>query len=181
MLLRITRVNLNLHGMTLELQFQYYCCVQHDFTEAQKLVDSYVRDLYVLPKKFVESTGPALDRYIKEYSFADEKRKNATPYEAVLDFIDQLDDFTENTVALYEHHKKHAEKSRKYLNKVEWLSRKSKGKIVKEYAGEFIGLTPELSVLNNGLKQIKTQADEMVEMLEKLELRWEGLQMQVRA
>jgi len=167
--------------MTLELQFEYYCCVQHDFTEAQKLVDSYVRDLYVLPKKFVESTAPALDRYIKEYSFPEGKSKNTTPYEAVLDFIDQLDNFTEDTCALYEQHKQHSEKSRKYLSKVDWISRKSKDKIVKECAGEFIGLTSELNELNKGLKQIKVQADEMVEKLERLELRWEDLRMEVRA
>ncbi len=167
--------------MTLELQFKHYCCVQHDFAEANKLVDSYVRDLYELPKKFVESTVPSLDRYIKEYSFPEGEARNITPYEAVIDFIEQLDNFTENTFALYEQHKQHADKSQKYLSKVEWLSRKSKDKAVGEYADEFISLTPELNELNKGLKQIKTQADEMVDMLEKLELRWEGLRMQVRA
>ena len=65
--------------MTLEGQYEYYRCVQHDFTEAYKMVDSYVRDLYVLPKKFVESTGPVLDKYIKEYSFEGSGRKIATP------------------------------------------------------------------------------------------------------
>jgi len=167
--------------MTLELQFEYYCCVQHDFAEANKLVDSYVRDLYVLPEKFVESTGPALDRYIKNYSFPDGEKRNVTPYDAVLDFIEQLDSFTENTFALYEEHKVLNEKSNKYLKKVEWMARKSKGKVVMEYAGDFVGLTPELVELNKGLKQIKARADEMVDMLEKLELRWEGLRMEVRA
>jgi hypothetical protein len=167
--------------MTLELQFEHYCCVQHDFAEATRLVDSYVRDLYVLPKKFVESTGPALDHYIKIYSFPDGKRKNVTPYDAVLDFIEQLDDFTENTMALYKGHKAHSEKSQRYLKKVEWMARKSKGKGLQEYAGDFVGLTSELSELNKGLKQIKVQADEMVDMLEQLELKWEGLRMEVRA
>jgi len=167
--------------MTLEGQYEYYCCAQHDFTEACKMVDSYVRDLYVLPKQFIETTGPALDKYIKEYTFRDEKGRSTTPYEAVLDFIDQLDDFTENTVNLYEEHKQHAERSKRYLSKVEWMVRKSSGKIISEYAIDFVSLTPELKELNKGLKQIKNQADEMVEMLEKLELRWEGLCMQVRA
>ena len=80
--------------MGLEAQYEYYRCVEHDFNEAYKLVNSYVSDLYVLPKKFVEDTGPALDRYIKEYSFADEGKRNTTPFETVLDFINQLDDFT---------------------------------------------------------------------------------------
>ena len=167
--------------MTLEGQYEYYRCVQHDFTEAYKMVDSYVRDLYVLPKKFVESTAPALDNYIKEYSFGDDKQRNVTPFDAVLDFIDQLDDFTENTQHLFQEHKLHAEMSSKYLKKVEWMTQKSSGKIVSEYAIDFIGLTPELKELNKGLKQIKVHADEMVDMLEKLELRWEGIRMQVRA
>jgi hypothetical protein len=35
--------------------------------------------------------------------------------------------------------------------------------------------------LQRGLKQIKTQADEMVDKLERLELRWDSLKVKVSA
>lgn len=181
MYIRITNRNINIHTMTLEGQYEYYRCVQHDFTEASKMVNSYVRDLYVLPKKFVENTGPALDKYIKDYSFAEGSRKSTTSYDAVLDFIDQLDDFTENTQTLYNEHKIHAYKSKVYLQKVESINERTTGKIVSEYAIDFIELTPELKELHASLKKIKSQADQMVDKLEQLELRWDSLRAQVRA
>jgi hypothetical protein len=167
--------------MTLERQFEHYRSAQRDFNEAYKLVDHYVKDLYLLPKRLVENTAPALDKYIKEYSFPDGRSKNTTSFEVVLDFIDQLDDFTENTFHLFEEHKQHARKSKIYLQKVEKLNRKSNGKVVTEFAPDFVELTPELTELHNGLKHIKVQADEMVDKLERLELRWNILRVNVSA
>jgi len=167
--------------MTLERQFEHYSCAQRDFNEAYKLVDHYVKDLYLLPKRLVENTAPALDKYIKEYSFPDGRAKNTTSFDVVLDFIDQLDDFTENTVHLFEEHKLHADRSKAYLKRVENLKRKSTGKGVREYATKFVELTPELTELHNGLKHLKVQADEMVDKLEKLELRWNILRVNVSA
>jgi hypothetical protein len=166
--------------MSQETQYEYYRCIQRDFNEAYKLLNSYVSDLYVLPKKFVENTGPALDRYIKDYSFDNDGKKNATSYDVVLDFIEQLDDFTENTMKLFNQHKLHNDRSKAYLRKVDELNQKAIGKIVSEYAVDFIELTPELTQLQNGLKQIKVQADEMVDKLERLELRWDSLKVNVR-
>ena len=167
--------------MTLERQLENYSCAQRDFNEAYKLVDNYVKDLYLLPKRLVENTAPALDKYIKEYSFPDGRAKNTTSFDVVLDFIDQLDDFTENTVHLFQEHKLHAERSKAYLRKVEGLKRKSAGKGAKESATAFVELTPELRELHNGLKHIKVQADEMVDKLERLELRWSILRVNVSA
>lgn len=160
--------------MSLEAKYEYYRCMQHDFNEAYKLVNNYVSDLYNLPKSFVDSTGPVLDRYIREYSFA-EPRHESTSFENVMEFIEQLDDFTEKTLELYKQHKIHSDKSKKYLNKVADLNENNCGKIVSEYAVEFVELTPELTKLSHELKQIKERADEMVSKLEKLELRWARL------
>jgi hypothetical protein len=167
--------------MTLERKFEHYRCAQRDFNEAYKLVDHYVKDLYLLPKRLVENTAPALDKYIKEYSFPDGRAKNTTSFDVVLDFIDQLDDFTENTVHLFEEHKRHAKRSNTYLKKVEMLKRKNAGKETRECATKFVELTPELTELHNGLKNIKAQADEMVDKLEGLELRWNILRVNVSA
>ena len=167
--------------MTLEGQYEHFRTAQRDFNEAHKLIDRYVKDLYVLPKKFVETTGTALDRYIREYTFPEGSSKNTTSFEAVLEFIDQLDDFTENTVDLLNQHKEHDTRSKAYLKKIEELNQRTNGKVISEFAIDFIELTPELTDLHKGLKQIKTQADAMVDKLERLELRWDKLQPKVRA
>ena len=167
--------------MTLEGQYEYYRCIQHDFNEAYKLVNRYVADLYVLPKKLVENTGPALDRYIRDYSFPEKEGKSTTPYVVVLDFIEQLDEFTEGTVGLFKEHKTHSDRSKDFLKKVEELNQKCMGRMVSEYAVDYIELTPELKELQSGLKKIKERADTLVERLENLELRWENVRLKVSA
>ena len=82
---------------------------------------------------------------------------------------------------LFNDHKHHSDKSKAYLQKVEELKEKTTGKIVSEYAVDFIELTPELNELHKGLKSIKAQADEMVNRLERLELRWDRLKVKVSA
>jgi uncharacterized protein YlzI (FlbEa/FlbD family) len=167
--------------MTLEGQYEYYRCMQHDFNEAYKLVNRYVADIYMLPKKFVEDTGPTLDNYIKGYSFPAEGDRGNSSFQNVVDFIEQLDEFSENTLKLYNEHKMHADRSKSYLRRIEELNQKNSGKIVSEFAIDYIELTPELTQLHKGLKQIKEKADEMVDKLERLELRWERLRVKVSA
>lgn len=145
------------------------------------MINRYVTDLYLLPKKFVENTGPVLDRYIKEYSFPQTGTRDNTSYNAVLEFIDQLDEFTEGTIELFNEHKIHSDKSKAYQRKVSELNEKCSGRIISEYAIDYIELTPELKELHGGLKRIKQRADNMVEKLEKLELRWESIRVKVRA
>jgi len=165
--------------MTLEGKYEYYRCVQHDFNEAYKIVNRCVSDLYMLPKKLVENTGPMLDQYVKEYSI---KGSNAdSSLEVIIDFINQLDEFTQSTVELLNEHKQHAEKSKEYLKKVAELNEKCSGRMVSEYAVDYVELTPELTELNNGLKGIKSKADEMVNKLHSLEMKWEDIRMEVRA
>jgi hypothetical protein len=166
--------------MSLEGKYEYYRCMQHDFNEAYKLISKYVQDLYILPKNFVDTTGPVLDRYIKEYNF-NVAGPQTTSLDTVVEFIDQLDEFTEKTLTLFKQHKVHADKSKAYLTKVAQLNDKCMGKIVSEYAVEYVELTPELMKLNDELRTIKARADEMVERLEKLELRWESLRAKVHA
>lgn len=166
--------------MTLEGQYEYYRCVQHDFNESYKIVNKYVADLYLLPKKFIDNTGPVLDRFIKNYSFG-ENGPGISSFESVVDFIDQLDEFTGKTMELFNEHKLHNDRSKQYLKKVSELNEKNSGRIISEYAVDFIELTPELVKLNNDLKKIKDHADRMVNKLSKLEMRWEDIRAEVRA
>ena len=165
--------------MTLEGQYELYRCVQHDFNEAYKMINKYVADLYLLPKKFIDNTGPALDRYIQEYSFPEGNGRNTTSFNTVLEFINQLDDFTQGTMELFNEHKRHSDRSRAYLQKVAEINEKNMGKIISEYAIEYVELTPELNSLHSELKNLKNKADAMVDRLERLELRWESLRVKV--
>jgi hypothetical protein len=169
--------------MTLEGQYEYYRCVQHDFNETYRSVNKYVTELYMLPKKFVDDTGPALDRFIKDYYFPENSVSDNTnnSFTTVVDFINQLDEFTQGTIELFAAHKLHTDRSRAYMQRVSQLNEKNHGKIVSEYAVDYIELTPELTTLHNDLRKLKVTADDMVNRLEKLELRWENIRERIRA
>jgi phage gp36-like protein len=169
--------------MTLEGQYEYYRCVQHDFNEAYRAINKYVTELYMLPKKFVDNTGPALDRYIKNYYFPENSVSDNSnnSFSTVVDFINQLDDFTQGTIELFTEHKMHSDRSKAYMQRVSQLKEKNYGKIVSEYAVDYIELTPELTSLHKDLGKLKARADEMVNRLEKLELRWESIRVRIRA
>ena len=167
--------------ITFEGQYEYFRCVHHDFNKAYKMVNQYVSELYLLPKKLMDNTAEELNRYISDYKFRKGEKTNDGSYKTIVDFINQMDEFTEETQELYFIHKKHSDKSRMYLKKVEELNEKSEGKIISEYAVEYIGLTNELTQLHESLKKIKSKADEMVDKLERLELRWVNIRQKVCA
>lgn len=170
-----------MNKISLEGQYEYYRCIHHDFNSAYKMINDYVTDLYVLPKKLIDSNGPVLNKFITDYSFTKAKGSTATSYEFILEFIHQLDEFAEETQNLFKEHKIHSDKSKVYLRKVAELNERCTGRMVSEYAVEYVNLTPELTALHEGLKRIKAKADDMVDKLEKLELRWKNLAVQARA
>lgn len=167
--------------ITFEGQYEYYRCVHHDFNKAYTMVNQYVSELYLLPKKLMDNTAEELNRYISDYKFRKGEKLNDSSYKTILDFIHQMDEFAEETQELYQMHKKHNDKSKVYLKRVEELNQKNAGRIVSEYAVEYISLTNELTTLHESLKKIKSKADEMVDKLERLELRWVNIRQKVRA
>jgi len=167
-----------MNKIPVEGQYEYFRCINHDFNSAYKMVNEYVAELYVLPKKMIDTTAPVLTRFISEYTIT--ANGNNAPYETVLEFIQQLDDFASETLELYQEHRIHSMRSKTYLTKLSELNDRNSGRMVSEYAVEYIDLTPELTELHESLKRIKQKADQMVDRLEKLELRWKTLQVKVK-
>jgi hypothetical protein len=166
--------------MTLEGKYEYYRCMHHDFNEANKLVNHYISDIYGLPKKFVEKTELVLNCFINS-SVKNENAKQESPLNPVIEFMEQLDDFTARTEKLYSQHCDYVSKSNEYMQRVSELEKKKCGRIISEYAVDYVELTPEVIKLQSGLKHLKEVADDLVTRLEKLELRWENLRYKVRA
>lgn len=169
-----------MNKIPVEGQYEYFRCIHSDFNTAYKMVNEYVSELYVLPKKLIDNTSPVLNRFISDYNFMPGPAANAS-YETVLEFIHQMDEFAEETQLLFVEHKQHNDRSRVYLKKINELNEKNSGRMVSEYAFDYIDLTPELTELHEGLKRIKVKADKMVDKLEKLELRWNTVKVKVRA
>ena len=167
-----------MNKIPVEGQYEYFRCINHDFNNAYKMVNDYVAELYVLPKRLIDNTAPVLNKFISDYTFSTDG--NNIQFEIVLEFIHQLDEFTAETQTLYKEHKGHTDKSKTFLKKLSELNQKCSGRIVSEYAMEYIDLTPELTELHEGLKRIKCKADKMVEKLEKLELRWKTIRVRAR-
>lgn len=168
-----------MNKIPVEGQYEYFRCINHDFNNAYKMVNDYVAELYILPKRLIDSTAPVLNKFITDYTFT--PGGDNIQFEIVLEFIQQLDEFTLETQTLYKEHRLHTDKSKTFLKKLGELNEKCSGRIVSEYALEYIHLTPELTELHEGLKRIKSKADQMVEKLEKLELRWKTLRVKARA
>ena len=160
-------------------QYEYYTALHNDFSEAYKTVNQYVISLYSLPKKFIEETGPMLDRFVREYSVPGSPRNHDLSTRAILDFVGQVDAFTLNTVELFDLHKKHVDNCVSYMKQVHQLETLHHTSSLSECANDYIGLTPQLQVLQNGLTEIKLKADNMVRRLEKLEVRWEKIKPRV--
>ncbi|MBL0309447.1 MAG: hypothetical protein IPP77_07185 [Bacteroidetes bacterium] len=115
-----------MNEITFEGQYEYYRCVHHDFNNAYKMVNQYVSELYLLPKKLMDNTAEELNRFVTDYKFKKDEKISDGSYKTVLDFIQQMDEFAEETQDLYQMHKKHNDKSRVYLDKVEELNQKTK-------------------------------------------------------
>ena len=155
-------------------QFEQYNLSHHNFIEAYKMINEYVAELYHLPKKLVEDAGNALDIFCTEEETSGEGAKIKQSCTVVIDFMDQLDDFTVHTISLFNEHKKHVDETRKYIRTVSALKYTKQGK-PNQPEPDYKELTNQLNELLNGLKSIKYRADDMVIRLEKLELRWENI------
>ncbi|MDB5284473.1 MAG: hypothetical protein JWO06_3548 [Bacteroidota bacterium] len=153
-------------------RYEDYTALHNDFSEAYQVVNKYVLDLYIMPRKFIEETGPALDRFIREYSIPGTPRTHDLSTKSILEFISQVDAFTLDTVNLFNEHKGHVDGCALYMKKVKELERKHDAASMAECADEFLELAPDLLDLHSKLNRIKVQADVMVNRLAKLELRW---------
>ncbi|MES2619945.1 MAG: hypothetical protein V4615_03765, partial [Bacteroidota bacterium] len=147
--------------------------------EAYQMINEYVAELYHLPEKLVEDAGQTLESMCCEKSKPLSDLKMHRSCQVVIDFMDQLDDFTVHTIKLFGQHKKHVEATRVYIRRVSALKTKHKGSNSVKELEDYNKLMPELDNLLNGLKLIKESADNMIARLDKLDLRWQTIKVKV--
>ena len=160
-------------------QFENYNLSHHNFIEAYKMINEYVAELYQLPKRLVEDAGEALDNFFYADSKPQTSFKMKKSCMVVIDFMDQLDEFTLNTIELFNQHKKHVDATRSYIRKVSALQTKYKALSVPMIKEEYIELIKDLDHLLKDLRLIKEKADNMISRLEKLELHWEDIKIKM--
>lgn len=159
--------------------FEQYNLSHHNFIEAYKMINQYVAELYQLPKKLVEDAGQALDTFCCEESGTNTNFKVENTCEVIIDFMDQVDEFTVHTIRLFNEHKKHVDETKNYIRKVSALKAKYRNGNSPKELKEYNQLAPELNNLLEELKKIKGKADDMVVRLEKLEFRWENIKVEM--
>ncbi len=160
-------------------QLEQYNLSHHNFVEAYKMINEYVAELYQLPKKLVEDAGSALDTFCSEDSKSATNIKVEKSCRVVIDFMDQLDEFTLQTIQLFNEHKQHVDATRIYIRNVYAIQAKSGLDNTSKEMQTYNELALELNKLLEGLREIKVKADEMIGRLEKLELRWENIKVKM--
>ena len=151
-----------------------------NFTEAYKMVNEYVTELYLLPKMFLDETWATMDKLTTGRTAPHHSEKTNKPLAAAVKFMDQLDEFTVQTIALFNQHMKHIDATEVYMRKVTLMKAKHIGKNLWEHETEYAALSPELNKLMDGLREIKLNADDTLVRLESLEIKWEDIQVNLK-
>ena len=155
--------------------YRQYSQMHDVFSADYYEINQYVLEIYNRPKQFIEETSAPLDRFLREYTLPGVPRKAEVPTHAVLDFISAVDDFTNQTVGLFNEHKAHVDMCSNYMQKVSLLKEIEQGKHDEEVKLNYLELAPELVQVHEGLKKIKVKADSMAERLDTLQNRWAGM------
>ncbi len=157
--------------------FEYYKALHAEFNEMCPVANQYVIELYARPRKFILETGPMLDRFIREQSMPGTPGSRGFPADHVMDFIGLVDDFTLETIALFNEHKSHVDDCKNYMEKTRKLDINFAHL---DYAeNDYRRLTLEVLELHNGLIKIKDRADEMIKRLNALEERWDNIKLKI--
>lgn len=160
--------------------YENYHLTHGNFVEAYKMVNDYVTELYKLPKQFLDETEGTMNLLNSTHFAPKSPSVKDKSMRIVVDFMDQLDEFTMHTIDLFNDHMKHIDETQAYLIKVKDIESKQTGKNTPEVAKEYTSLTPKVAELMDGLKQIKVRADETLSWLEKLEVKWEDVQVKIK-
>lgn len=160
--------------------YEQYHLTHSNFVEAYKMVNEYVTELYKLPKRFLDETEGTMN-LISNKQFAPKSPSDSdSSMRDVVDFMNQLDEFTMHTIGLFNKHMAHIDETEVYMQHAMALEAKVDGTNLGEYAKEYAVLTPRVDELMQGLKQIKERADDTLAWLQKLEVKWEDVQVKVR-
>ena len=160
--------------------FEHYHLTHNNFIEAYRMVNEYVTELYRLPKHFLDETEGTMNSISNKHFSPKAPSSNDKSMRVVVDFMNQLEEFTAHTIQLFNRHMDHIEATEVYMNKVKVLDSQSAGQKIDSFFPQYTKLTPEVDQLMEGLKQIKFRADETLSWLEKLEVKWEDVQVKIR-
>jgi hypothetical protein len=161
--------------------FRHYSVMHDMFSADYREVNKYVLELYNRPKQFMDETSAPLSRFLREYTIPGMPRQAEVPTRTVLDFISQIDDFAAETVGLFDEHKNHVTMCDQYMKKVALLKESEQSAVEEELRLNFMELAPELVHIQQDLKKIKLKADTMLQRLQNLQNRWDGMKEVLKA
>jgi hypothetical protein len=143
-------------------------------------VSRHFEEIYPLPKKFIEQTAPAVDKYLREFSNPSTHNGNYFVFQAIMGFMQQFDDFALMTNKLFTDYKTNLDEYKAYNLRLSGLNKKNEDAMSNESAQKFEELTPELMELSNRMKAVKERSEEMVKRLEKIETRWNKIKTRLK-
>ncbi len=155
-----------------------YELVLNEFNSACDALNKSILQFYLAPKNFFKKAGPLLDKFVTRFPVKG-KKTDKKSLKTVVKFMDELDEFTQKTIELYEDHMVYSAESGSYFERVKALSEKYKDNPAL-FTREFAQLTPEYIVLQNDLGQIREKAVEVSAMMKELDEKWKELSLKIK-
>jgi hypothetical protein len=156
-------------------RFEYFNTLHNNFSSLYPSVNHRVINLYSRPRNFIMETGPVIDQFLKTYAIPGQPCSQDMQRRDMLQFINQMDDFTNATMYLFELHKVHVARCSIYMDTIANLDAGNNGRLTERKMDAYISLTPQLIELHNGLRELSARAENMKGRLQTLQLRWNDL------
>jgi hypothetical protein len=153
-------------------EIKQYSSLYHDFTEAYTNVHVLTREFYPVAKKFVESTEPEINRYVKKISEPNSTGASPRSYQMLLHYMNHFDDFTLNANKLFRELQLVLDKSDGFMIKVLDIKQKMNEQERNEVKEPLLDLMPELNELLTSLKMMPGKAEELETRMRKLQADW---------
>ena len=153
--------------------YQSYISLHEEFNHEHRILSKRITDMYQLPKEFMEEHEKGIQNCLNGRVQDGAPHHSELSHNGIRDFLFIVEDFKLQTMELFFEHRVHIDKCTIYVMKVSELQNKHEKS--PEYEEECIKLIPQLEELKQGLNNLLSKAEMMVENLEQIKTRWQKI------
>lgn len=152
---------------------------RQELEEVYRQVNSQYKELFPLPKQFIEQTAPVVDQYLQRFSKPGAS-DDLFVFQALMGFLTQFDDFALMANQVFSEYDENAKICKEYLDKIAMLEQLPSETSLTESNKKLAELAPSVGDIRNRLSTLKNRSDEMVKNLERIETRWNKIKTRIK-